>query len=179
MWEHCVNIAARALRIKKCDSHYVLTRFADPLQVSIELSLDLLLSPQLEELAPVFHSFSLFGKFTVGTFIFIIIITRPLLFCSLCWYQAIIVSYRNVLDCVERWEHVSQTEGQRILPWEYTQHQVEHEEGANDDEGDVIHPVPGAALHIITLQETVTLLFMSGLKLGLMYYPPPFETDNT
>ena len=38
------------------------------------------------------------------------------------------------------------------VPWEHTQHQVEHEEGADDYEGDVVHPVPGAALHIITLQ---------------------------
>lgn len=43
-----------------------LTCFADPLQVAVELSLDLLLSPQLEELAPVLDSLSLFGKFTVG-----------------------------------------------------------------------------------------------------------------
>lgn len=44
-----------------------LTGFADPLQVSIKLPLDLLLPPELEELAPVLHSLSLFGKFTVGT----------------------------------------------------------------------------------------------------------------
>lgn len=44
-----------------------LTCFADPLQVSVELSLNLLLSPELEELAPVLHSLSLFGKFTVDT----------------------------------------------------------------------------------------------------------------
>lgn len=44
-----------------------LTCFADPLQVSVELPLYLLLPPQLQELAPVLHPLSLFGKFTVGT----------------------------------------------------------------------------------------------------------------
>lgn len=44
-----------------------LTCSADPLQVPVELPLDLLLPPQLEELAPVLHSLSLFGKFTAGT----------------------------------------------------------------------------------------------------------------
>ena len=48
---------------------FALTCFADPLQVSVELSLNLLLSPQLEELAPVLHSLSLFGKFTADTFV--------------------------------------------------------------------------------------------------------------
>lgn len=52
--------------------HCALTCFADPLQVSVELSLNLLLSPQLKELAPVLHSLSLFGKFTVGTFVIFI-----------------------------------------------------------------------------------------------------------
>lgn len=53
-----------------CVSVFVaLTCFADPLQVSVELSLNLLLSPQLEELAPVLHSLSLFGKFTADTFV--------------------------------------------------------------------------------------------------------------
>lgn len=51
----------------ECACQCTLTCFADPLQVSVELSLNLLLSPQLEELAPVLHSFSLFGKFTAGT----------------------------------------------------------------------------------------------------------------
>lgn len=46
-----------------------LTCFTDPLKVSIELSLNLLLSPQLEELASVLNPLSLFGKFTVGTFV--------------------------------------------------------------------------------------------------------------
>ena len=44
-----------------------LTCFADPLQVSGELSLDLLLPPKLQELLPLLHTFSLFGKFSVGT----------------------------------------------------------------------------------------------------------------
>lgn len=42
----------------------------------------------------------------------------------------------------------------RLLPWEYTQHQVEHEEGADDDEGDVVHPIKVTATYIVTLQET-------------------------
>ena len=52
-----------------CLPAFALTCFADPLQVSVELSLNLLLSPQLEELAPVLHSLSLFGKFTADTFV--------------------------------------------------------------------------------------------------------------
>lgn len=47
------------------------------------------------------------------------------------------------------------------IPWEYTQHQVKHEEGADDDEGDVVHPVPGTSLHIITLQETDNIITLT------------------
>lgn len=52
-----------------CECECALTCFTDPLKVSVELPLNLLLSPQLEELAPVLHSLPLFGKFTVGTFV--------------------------------------------------------------------------------------------------------------
>lgn len=52
-----------------CECECALTCFTDPLKVSVELPLYLLLSPQLEELAPVLHSLPLFGKFTVGTFV--------------------------------------------------------------------------------------------------------------
>lgn len=65
-----------------CVSVFVaLTCFADPLQVSVELSLNLLLSPQLEELAPVLHSLSLFGKFTADTFV-VFFCNFNLLFCD-------------------------------------------------------------------------------------------------
>lgn len=46
-------------------SEMSLTCFADPLQVSSELSLDLLLPPKFQELLPLLHTFSLFGKFSV------------------------------------------------------------------------------------------------------------------
>lgn len=39
------------------------------------------------------------------------------------------------------------------LPWKNTEHQVEHEEGPDDDEGDEVEPVPGVSCHIIGLQE--------------------------
>ena len=66
-----------------CLPAFALTCFADPLQVSVELSLNLLLSPQLEELAPVLHSLSLFGKFTVDTFVrFFFLLFQFLLFCD-------------------------------------------------------------------------------------------------
>lgn len=48
-------------------SEMSLTCFADPLQVSGELSLDLLLPPKLQELLPLLHTLSLFGKFSVET----------------------------------------------------------------------------------------------------------------
>lgn len=37
------------------------------------------------------------------------------------------------------------------LPRKHTQHQVEHEKGANDDEGDEVQPVPRVASRIIGL----------------------------
>lgn len=48
-----------------------LTRLADPLQVAGELPLDLLLSPKLQELLTLLHSFSLFGKFSDKNFNFL------------------------------------------------------------------------------------------------------------
>lgn len=120
-----------------------LTCFADPLEVSVELSLNLLLSPQLQELAPVFHSLSLFGKFTVGRFV-----ERSIWLCSLS-LQTECAQSRRPPVCADR---------QRSIPREDTQHQVEHEEGADDDERDVVHPVPGAALHVVALREADTLI---------------------
>lgn len=46
-----------------------LTCPADPLQVPVQLPLDLLLPPQLQKLAAVLHALPLFGKFTAGTLI--------------------------------------------------------------------------------------------------------------
>lgn len=43
------------------------TSFANPLQVTIELSFDLLLSSELQELSPVLHTLSLFGKLAADT----------------------------------------------------------------------------------------------------------------
>lgn len=40
-----------------------------------------------------------------------------------------------------------------FLPGKHTQHQVEHEEGANDDEGDEVQPVPCVASRIICLEK--------------------------
>ena len=37
------------------------------------------------------------------------------------------------------------------LPWQDTQHQVEHEEGADDDERDEVEPVPGVSRYIVGL----------------------------
>lgn len=44
-----------------------LTCFADPLQVPSQLPLNLLLPPKLQELLPLLHTLSLFGKFSVET----------------------------------------------------------------------------------------------------------------
>lgn len=126
-----------------CECECALTCFTDPLKVSVELPLNLLLSPQLEELAPVLHSLPLFGKFTVGTFV----IYFFLLFMERKCKTQIIVGKKTKLNCF------CKTNG-RLLPWEYTQHQVEHEEGADDDEGDVVHPIKVTATYIVTLQET-------------------------
>ena len=41
---------------------------------------------------------------------------------------------------------------QSISPAEYTKDEVEHEEGAEDDEGDEEHPVPGLPLRVVGLQ---------------------------
>lgn len=43
------------------------TRFADPLKITVELPLDLLLSSQLQELSPVLHTLSLFGELAANT----------------------------------------------------------------------------------------------------------------
>lgn len=40
----------------------------------------------------------------------------------------------------------------RLLPREHAQHQVEHEEGADDDERDKVQPVPGVASSIVCLE---------------------------
>jgi len=36
-------------------------------------------------------------------------------------------------------------------PREDTEHQVEHEEGSDDDEGDEVEPVPGVSCYIVGL----------------------------
>ena len=41
---------------------------------------------------------------------------------------------------------------QSILPAENTKNEVEHEEGAEDDEGDEEHPVPPVPLRVVGLQ---------------------------
>lgn len=55
MWAMCVCVCV-------CDGH---TCFTDPLEVSRELSLDLLLSAQLQKLLPLLHPFTLFSKLPV------------------------------------------------------------------------------------------------------------------
>lgn len=42
------------------------TSFTNPLQVTIEFPFNLLLSSELEELSPVLHTLSLFGKLPAG-----------------------------------------------------------------------------------------------------------------
>ena len=41
---------------------------------------------------------------------------------------------------------------QSILPAEYTKNEVEHEEGAEDDEGEEEHPVRGVPIRVVGLQ---------------------------
>jgi len=114
--------------VSVCVCVCALTCFADPLQVPVELPLDLLLPPQLQELAPVLHALSLFGELSAEQ--------RPHVGVRVC-----------VSVCVCVWGG-----GGGHAPGEHAQHQVEHEEGADDDEGDVVHPVPGAALHVVALK---------------------------
>ena len=38
-------------------------------------------------------------------------------------------------------------------PWEDSEHEIEHEEGAEDDEGDEVHPVEVAAHGVIGLKK--------------------------
>lgn len=45
---------------------YAQTCFADPFEISIEFSLYLLLTFELEELAPVLHTLSFFGELAGG-----------------------------------------------------------------------------------------------------------------
>lgn len=44
----------------------------------------------------------------------------------------------------------------RSLPWQHTQHKIEHEERANDDERDEVHPVPCTPCSIIALKQQKT-----------------------
>ena len=41
---------------------------------------------------------------------------------------------------------------QSISPAEYTKDEVEHEEGAEDDEGEEEHPVPSGSIRVVGLQ---------------------------
>jgi hypothetical protein len=41
----------------------------------------------------------------------------------------------------------------RDSPAEDTKNEVEHEEGSNDDEGNEVHPVEGAAQRVVGLRE--------------------------
>ena len=47
-----------------------------------------------------------------------------------------------------------------ILPTEYTKDEVEHEEGAEDNEGDEEHPVPAVPLRVVGLQASNRFLTM-------------------
>lgn len=79
-YEVCANtgtsIVCQFVSVSEC-AQCQPTCFADPFQVSIQLPLNLLLSPQLEKLTPVLHSLSLFSKFAAGTFVIF-----SVLFCS-------------------------------------------------------------------------------------------------
>ena len=49
-------------------------------------------------------------------------------------------------------KHKGGTQAHGLLPREHAQHQVEHEEGSDDDEGQEVEPVPGVAGRVVGLE---------------------------
>lgn len=105
------------------------TSFTDPLQVTVKFPFNLLLSSKLQKLTPVLHTLSLFGELAADTHM------------TQVYTLHITSSPETSVKHVGTVSFYIFTHAHN-LPRQHTQHQVEHKERANDDEGDEVHPVP-------------------------------------
>lgn len=60
-------------------------------------------------------------------------------------------------------------------PWQHAQHQVQHEEGANDDEGNEVQPVPRVPWGIVGLKGNTQTKKITIISVALVHFKADFK----
>ena len=158
----------------------MVTCFTNPVYISVEFSLELLLASQFEKGLPVLHPFSFFGEFSANKRL-----SRPskaIARHTVAKPQKIVQKFKNSLQyynsCSMQRLYSKQLQfgiffnfwtkilvcpsvlGYVGIPAQHTQHEVEHEEWAYNDERHKVYGIETIAHGVVGLKDKIKWFFV-------------------